>query len=291
MDSETQRELGLLLRHQSAHCCTSLFDDYEIQLPLWSVSIPTCDLLSTTKPLKQVRWRKFCCKHTSTIYFDSKVRRDNQNPSAMHSVEENSHHARIKREWERVWIQSEHPDSQEPARPILSDRDNWDARGLARLRAFNMYNQSRDYPEEMISHDSFLLQDPDYQPAKPERDDYSELSAQEPSPRCSYVSQSEISSQCSDNSSVGTSEIQHLHDSSPCTEFSPRRVTDKDYSSMTEEDVASDFYSVSSFRSVESIDSSDASGSGSMYLALRWPMAAAALNRRTRRGVPIARLT
>ena len=223
MDSETQRELGLLLRHQSAHCCTSLFDDYEIQLPLWSVNIPTCDLLSTTKPLKQVRWRKFCCKHTSTIYFDSKVRQDNQNPSAMHSAEENSNHAVHPRtrqgEWERVWIRPGHQDSTEPARPVLSERDRFEAKELARLRAFNMYNQSRDYPEEMISHDSFLLQDPDYQPAKSEHDDYSVLSEQEPSPRFSHLSQSEISSQCSDNSSVGTSAIQHLHDSSPCTEF------------------------------------------------------------------------
>ena len=202
MDLETQRELGLLLRNQPAICCTSMFDQYEIQLPQWSISVPTCDLLSTTKPLKQVRWSKFCCKHTSTIYSDSKVRRDNQNPTAKHSAEEDSHHAIIGRKWEWVWTHSDHPDSQEPARPVLSDRDRWDAKGFARLRAFNMYNQSRDDPDDMISHDSFLLQDPDYQHANSEQDDSSVLSEQEPSSRSSNLLQPEVSSTCFDDDSV-----------------------------------------------------------------------------------------
>ena len=198
VSKRTKRELGFLSPEDSASCCTSIYDFYEIQLPQWSVNTPTCDLLSTTKPLKQVRWRKFCCKHTSTIYFDSKIRRDNQKPSAKHSAEENSNHAKFKREWERVWIQSGHSDSQEPTRPILGDLDRWDAKELARLSAFNMYNQSRDDPEDMITHDSFLLQDPDFQHIKPKQDDSSVLSEQEPSPRTSNLSQPEVNPACLD---------------------------------------------------------------------------------------------
>ena len=130
ISSHTEREMGLLSQSNAVFCCTSLFDQYEIQLPIWSSNVPTCDLLSTTKPLKQVRWRKFCCKHTSTIYSDSKIRRDNRRPSATHSAEENSTHAKCKREWARVLVRSDSGNLHEPARPVLTTGDDWDAKGF-----------------------------------------------------------------------------------------------------------------------------------------------------------------
>ena len=73
-----------------------------------------------------------------------------------------------------------------------------------------MYNQSRNDPEDMISHDSFLLQDPDFQHVKSEQDDSSVLSEQEPSPRTSNLLQPEVNPACLDqDSSVGVSSIQH----------------------------------------------------------------------------------
>ena len=51
------------LSNERVYCCTFMFDQYTVTKAEWSLNAPTCTLLSSVKQLKQLRWRKFCCKH------------------------------------------------------------------------------------------------------------------------------------------------------------------------------------------------------------------------------------
>ena len=190
-----------LLNVQTSCCCTSILDKYDCLLSLWDHQVPDCTLLYAIQKRKKVSWRKFWCKHTSTIFLDSKVRQDNRNPSATHMLDSTQNLAQ-KSEWDDVWNRP---------RPSSVDSNPTQSNLEARWRAFDMYNQSRDDSEDMISHQSFLLQTQKSQLFIPEQEAHSKLSEQEPSTRPPNLLQSETLKPCTVNSTmVDTSSIQNL---------------------------------------------------------------------------------